>query len=235
MGETQKKRWLPLEANPEIMTEFSRGLGVPADVSFHDVYGFDDVLLDMVPKPVLAVLLLFPISKESEEAKKAEEERILKYGQMVSEKVYFMKQTVGNACGTVGLLHSFGNNIDKLHAAEGSYLDRFFKATAGMTPDERARYLEDDTELGIAHEVAAAAGDTEPPEPAASVDLHFIALVHVNGGLYELDGRKLFPIFHGPSSDQTLLLDAAKVAQDFISRAAGNVNFNVIALCRTTG
>lgn len=27
----------------------------------------------------------------------------------VSEKVYFMKQTVGNACGTIGLLHAVGN------------------------------------------------------------------------------------------------------------------------------
>jgi hypothetical protein len=26
-----------------------------------------------------------------------------------SEKVYFMKQTVGNACGTIGLLHAVGN------------------------------------------------------------------------------------------------------------------------------
>lgn len=26
-----------------------------------------------------------------------------------NSKVYFMKQTVGNACGTVGLLHALGN------------------------------------------------------------------------------------------------------------------------------
>lgn len=26
-----------------------------------------------------------------------------------NKKVYFMKQTVGNACGTVGLLHALGN------------------------------------------------------------------------------------------------------------------------------
>jgi len=25
-----------------------------------------------------------------------------------------MKQTVGNACGTVGLLHSLGNNLDAI-------------------------------------------------------------------------------------------------------------------------
>ena len=29
--------------------------------------------------------------------------------QEASSSVYFMKQTVGNACGTIGLLHAIGN------------------------------------------------------------------------------------------------------------------------------
>ncbi len=37
---------------------------------------------------------------------------------MVSTSVYFMKQTIGNACGTVGLLHALGNNIDSLMFSE---------------------------------------------------------------------------------------------------------------------
>lgn len=32
----------------------------------------------------------------------------------VSDKVYFMKQTVGNACGTIGLLHAIGNNLSQI-------------------------------------------------------------------------------------------------------------------------
>lgn len=36
-------------------------LGVPEDdVEFHDVYGLDADALDMVPQPVLAVVLCFP-------------------------------------------------------------------------------------------------------------------------------------------------------------------------------
>lgn len=34
-------------------------------------------------------------------------------GQEVSDKVYFMKQFVGNACGTVALIHAIANNRNK--------------------------------------------------------------------------------------------------------------------------
>ena len=30
------------------------------------------------------------------------------------QDVYFMKQTISNACGTIGLLHAVGNNLDEL-------------------------------------------------------------------------------------------------------------------------
>ncbi|XP_043693118.1 ubiquitin carboxyl-terminal hydrolase 3-like [Telopea speciosissima] len=101
------KKWLPLEANPDIMSQFLWGLGLPVDeAEFYDVYGLDDELLEMVPKPVLAVLFLYPLTAESEAERMSEEGSVKKEP---SEKVYFLKQTVGNACGTIGLLHAIGN------------------------------------------------------------------------------------------------------------------------------
>ena len=85
--------------------------------AFHDVYGTDSDMLAMVPTPVLAVLLLFPISDASEAHKDAETARILATGadaQKVSPNLYYMKQTVGNACGTVGLTHVALNLVDTL-------------------------------------------------------------------------------------------------------------------------
>jgi ubiquitin carboxyl-terminal hydrolase L3 len=81
------------------------------------VYGVDDEMLGMVPTPVLAVLLLFPISEASEAHKNEEEARILATGdaaQKVAPSLWYTKQTVGNACGTVGLTHAALNLADKL-------------------------------------------------------------------------------------------------------------------------
>ncbi|XP_050265344.1 ubiquitin carboxyl-terminal hydrolase 3 isoform X2 [Quercus robur] len=152
------KRWLPLEANPEVMNQFLWGLGLPEDeAECYDVFGLDLELLEMVPKPVLAVVFLYPLTAQSEEERIQQENE----KKEASSSVYFMKQTVGNACGTIGLLHAIGNLTSEIKLVEGSFLDRFFKTTATMDPSERATYLEKDTEMEVAHSVAATAGETE--------------------------------------------------------------------------
>ncbi|GER34763.1 ubiquitin carboxyl-terminal hydrolase isozyme L3 [Striga asiatica] len=220
------KRWLPLEANPDVMNQFIWGLGVaPHEAECFDVYGLDGELLEMVPKPVLAVLFLYPLTSQEPDS-----------------GVYFMKQTVGNACGTIGLLHAVGNITSRIKLVEGSYLDIFFKTTANMNPSERASFLENDREMEVAHSVAATGGDTEASD---DVNTHFICFTCVNGEsffspskhelerqLYELDGRRAGPITHGASSPDTLLHDAAKVIQKIIQKNPDSINFNVMATRR---
>lgn len=229
--ERHPKRWLPLESNPEVMNQFVQGLGVSLEAEFVDVYGFDNELLAMVPAPVLAVLFLFPLTNEFEAAR-AEQRKHENQDKKVSSNVYFLKQTVGNACGTVALLHAVGNSLARLKLTQGSYFERFFKATAELTPDERAKALEKDDEIESVHSVAASAGDTAPPDTNTSVDLHFICFVCVDGGLYELDGRRSEPIHHGGSSQETLLQDAVEVIKSFIETNPNSVNFNVIAFSK---
>ncbi|KAM1034331.1 hypothetical protein ACFX2J_037558 [Malus domestica] len=223
------KRWLPLEANPDVMNQFLWGLGLQEnEAECFDVYGLDGELLEMVPKPVLAVLFLYPITA------KTEEERMMQANEKQEPKgsVYFMKQTVGNACGTIGLLHAVGNINSEIKLVEDSFLDRFFKKTASMDPLQRAAFLESDPEMEVAHSVAANGGDTEASD---NVDTHFICFACVDGELYELDGRKSGPISHGPSSPDSLLQDAAKVIQGMIQKNPDSLNFNVIAISKKSG
>lgn len=49
-----------------------------------------------------------------------EEQQIRKEGQLVNPDVFFIKQTIGNACGTVGLLHALGNNTSVLKFGRSS-------------------------------------------------------------------------------------------------------------------
>ncbi|XP_027961932.1 ubiquitin carboxyl-terminal hydrolase isozyme L3 isoform X2 [Eumetopias jubatus] len=288
------QRWLPLEANPEVTNQFLKQLGLHPNWQFVDVYGMDPELLSMVPRPVCAVLLLFPITEKYEVFRTEEEEKIKSQGQDVTSSVYFMKQTISNACGTIGLIHAIANNKDKMHFESGSTLKKFLEESVSMSPEERARYLENYDAIRVTHETSAHEGQTESSSSSSSqphsshcrtkasslchhaslpwvkrnhvgpakatspslrlrrwrpflrlpsmglhsvapsidekVDLHFIALVHVDGHLYELDGRKPFPINHGETSDETLLEDAIEVCKKFMERDPDELRFNAIAL-----
>lgn len=201
----------------------------------------------MVPAPVRAVLLLFPISAASEKAKAAEDATAAD-----APGVWFMRQTVGNACGTVGLLHAALNNVADLAPAAGGWLDRFATSAVGLDATARAQLLEQDEELDAAHAVHAAGGQSAVPGAAAraprlrrtcalmltcaaaaddDVNLHFVCFVHAHGGLYELDGRRPAPLRRGDSSADTLLADAVAVVQhSYMALSPESTSFSVIAL-----
>ena len=131
-------------------------------------------LLMMIPQPVEAVLMLFPITDATEKAKAEEEERLKKDGQDVSPSVWFSKQTISNACGTVGMLHAYANS-PRIKPADGSFLQRFLAQSQSMSPEERARFLEQPQEgepdIEEAHQDAAQGGQTAPPPEDEQVRL----------------------------------------------------------------
>ncbi|KAJ3036186.1 Ubiquitin carboxyl-terminal hydrolase isozyme L3, partial [Rhizophlyctis rosea] len=184
-------------------------------------------LLQFIPRPVTAVVFLFPVTEKYEQSRREEEERIRKEGQTVSKDLYFVRQTIGNACGTIGLLHALANNTEVLQLGDGA-LKHILEKTKAISPDDRAGFLEDDKDLASVHEASSQEGQTAASSAEQDVDTHFVCFVQRDGNIYELDGRKPFPINHGPSSD--LLLDAAEVIKTFIARDPDQLNFTVIAL-----
>ena len=71
---------------------------------------------------------------------------------------------------------------------------------------------------------------TAVPTPEQEVDLHFVALVHVDGGLYELDGRKDAPVRHGDTAPESFLVDAGAVVKKFVEQGGDSLSFNAIAM-----
>ncbi|XP_071446277.1 ubiquitin carboxyl-terminal hydrolase isozyme L3 [Hetaerina americana] len=217
--------WLPLESNPDYL----QSLGVPDNWQIVDVYGLDPELLSTIPQPVAAVLLLFPTSDKYEEHKSKEEENLKKSGDVFPENVYYLKQVVSNACGTIALIHSVANNTDKIDLKDGD-LKRFLQESLTMNPEERGAKLLDADGIISTHKKVAQEGQTEAPDCNDPVNFHFVAFVHKDGHLYELDGRKSCPINHGKTSDETLLQDAAKVCREFMERDPDELHFTVVAL-----
>lgn len=231
------KKWFPLESNPDVMNSYASKMGLDVtQYAFTDVFSTEDWALAMVPRPVVGVVMLFPIKEASEAHRDAERAAIERDGQTISEKVYYMKQTIGNACGTVGIIHSIANarcqEVSAGLVTAGSYLDRLFTTTATMTPAERADYLEADDEIEVTHESAAAEGQSAQEE---DVNTHFVCFTHVDGCLYELDGRKAFPINHGATTTDTLLEDACAVVKQFMERDPGELKFTIVALVKAAG
>eukprot|EP00900_Chrysochromulina_parva_P011988 jgi/Chrpa1/20790/Chrysochromulina_OHIO_Genome00007923-RA len=235
--------WLPLESNPDVLNPFVHRLGLPVDWGFCDMFGLDPDLLAMVPQPCAAVCLLFPSEKISKPRR--EEFAAKAAGQPpVPGDLFFCQQVdgIGNACGTIACMHAVANA-----AASGNFaldpectLAKFIEATkATPAPPDRGQALLEAKELQEMSDATAAAGETEGAGTDDAQNQHFIAFVNFNGRVYELDGCNTHdgvasPVCHGATTAETFLLDVAKVVQEqFMARDPENVNFNLVALCKT--
>ena len=71
---TTKKKiyWLPLESNPAMLNEFAYRVGMNKKFAFNDVWGLDDGLTAMLPRPCYALTLLFNPSDKIKEFKAAQ-------------------------------------------------------------------------------------------------------------------------------------------------------------------
>ncbi|KAJ2663289.1 hypothetical protein IWW48_001391 [Coemansia sp. RSA 1200] len=220
----KKIYWIPLEASPESMNKVIHQMGVNPSVKFNDVYGFDDELLDMVAQPVHALVFLFPLTDGFESARK---EEALSSENKVSPNVWFMRQTIGNACGTMAIFHALGNN-QKTIPMDGNIAE-FFKEVNGLLPEDKAKELEQSKPMEEAHTSGAIEGPSEVPEADAEMDLHFATYSIVDGDLYEFDGRMPAPINHGPATD--VLRDGVRAIKKRIDQIGdGAHEFVVVSL-----
>ena len=92
---------------------------------------------------------------------------------------FYMKQKVnmGMACGIIACVHSVMNNHDLVELRENSVLDKFYCASMGLDPNEKADLMNQLKELNEEHQDAAAQGQTADAGTQDHVNAHFVAFV----------------------------------------------------------
>jgi len=188
----------------------------------------------MVPEPVIAVLVIFPITEEHEKHRRQEEERSRGTKPDYSQAIYFTKQTIGNACGSIAVIHSLANNLEKFQLDQHKPLAQFLETTKLMTPEQRAEHLKHALDMASANDEIAEEGESKVVERDEHVNLHFVCFINVNGELYELDGRQQHPIKHSttPANGTDLLRNTKDVILKLIQNVGDDIRFSMMALTK---
>lgn len=206
------KRVIPLESNPEIFNSLAYKIGLSPVLLFQDVYSLTDPdLLAFLPQPVLALVLLFPITSTYEQYRKEFDSQ----HSNSSESATWFKQTIGNGCGLYALLHVLANlprDFIVQSLLVNSLLLLQISAASGV---EEIAQLVELLELNIQlDDNYGAQGQTTAPDASEPVEFHFITYVKgTDGHVYELDGRRSGPVDLGESPESLHILDDAKVAE----------------------
>ncbi|KAL9113053.1 MAG: hypothetical protein Q9227_002665 [Pyrenula ochraceoflavens] len=221
------------------MSHLIHELGLPKTLGFHDVYSLDDPeLLAFVPRPAMALLLVFPVTLTYEKFRQTEDSGKPDYdGSGEGEEIVWFKQTIRNACGLIGLLHAVSNGEARGMVQKDSKLDDILKKAIPLKPLERAELLYESRSLEAAHQNAAAKGDSVAPDANEAVDLHYVCFVKGEGGrLWELDGRRKGPIMRGQLGEEDVLSDRGLDlgVKSFLKReqsvGGGELRFSCVAL-----
>lgn len=236
-----KKRFIPLENNPDVFTSLVHDLGVSPELGFYDVYSIDDQdLLAIIPRPVFALIFIAPsdmqtaVRKEDGLPKMSPEPTYDKSGD--DEPAVWFQQTIGNACGLIALLHTVANGEVRQFVKSGSMLNKLIDDAIPLKPAARAKSLYDNQELEDAHMRAARLGNTKAPPAEDHPGFHFIAFVKgKDGHLWEMEGCAPGPIDRGQLSDTDDLLSENALKQGvgrYIKFSNGNPNFSIVALAK---
>mmetsp|Transcript_12102 Transcript_12102/g.25789 ORF Transcript_12102/g.25789 Transcript_12102/m.25789 type:complete len:263 (+) Transcript_12102:42-830(+) len=247
----EEKRWFPLESNPALLNRYASKLGFNTQVhEFTDVFSTESWALEMVPSPVSAVMVLFPMTDKVVERRKelhskstvgtnsnTKKESINTAKEGDYDNVWYIRQRIRNACGTIAVLHALANapkDIIELSIAPSSWLHSFLQhCPPSLTPIDKAGILENDPTIETFHEDASndSANQTSRGDKGDDIDLHFVAFVNANDKLYELDGRvDQGPVCHGRTTQQTLLRDACGVVKQWMEADPDDMRFTILAL-----
>ncbi|XXG99020.1 hypothetical protein Hte_005353 [Hypoxylon texense] len=238
--ETQRKTWVMLENNPEVMNKLAEQLGLSSELAFYDVWSLDEPsLLAHIPRPALALLVILPPTAAWDRDRRAEDAGKEDYaGAGPDEPVLWFRQTIGHACGSIGFLHCAVNGPAADFILPGSALDRLRRDALPLQMEARAQLLYDSAAFEAAHGACVPLGDTAAASEGHAG--HFVAFVKAGDGrLWELEGSRKGPLDRGVlGADEDVLspraLDLGLRRVMRLDREAGgsDLRFSCIALSR---
>lgn len=203
---------------------------------FVDVFSTESWALEMIGQPASAVMVLFPTQGDKVKQRRREMHDEAKANSDTSPNLWYAKQRIRNACGTIAVLHALANCPKQIRDSiqQSSWLSSFLhKCPASLPPEEKAEILESDTELERMHDHATGAlcNATSRGALGEKVDMHFVTFVCVDGKLYELDGRvDEGPICHGETTQDHLLRDTCDVVKRYMEADPSEMRFTLVAL-----
>ena len=132
--QTYRKHFVPLESNPDVFTELIHGLGISSSLSFQDVLSLDDPeLLGFLPRPVHALILVFPTTEQYERRVNVEDLEKKDYLDAGAEDdIVFFRQTINNACGLYAIFHAVCNGDTKNSFGKGTMQPQMEHVLSGL-------------------------------------------------------------------------------------------------------
>ena len=191
------------ENNPDVMNQLATKLGLSSDLQFYDVYSLDvPELLAHILRPALALLVIIPLTPAWDRNRKAEDADKEPYtGCGPNEPVIWFKQTIGHACGSIGLLHSVINGPAVDFIKRDSDLAAIRSLAIPLEMTKRAEMLYNSEPFELAHKSVEQAGDSAADPTGEREGGHFVSFVKSGGKLWELEGSRMGPLERGSLAD----------------------------------
>jgi ubiquitin carboxyl-terminal hydrolase L3 len=191
------------ENNPDVMNQLATKLGLSSELQFYDVYFLDDPeQLAHIPRPALALLVIIPLTPAWDRSRQAEDANKEPYtGSGPDEPVIWFKQTIGHACGSIGLLHSVINGPAVDFIKRDSDLAAIRSHAIPLDMTQRAEMLYNSEPFERAHKSVEQAGNSYADLTGERDGGHFVSFVKSGGKLWELEGDRMGPLERGSLAD----------------------------------